>query len=322
MNLRPAIRLFPVLALILFGSLNAFAWDEVGHKLTAYIAWQHMKPEVRERVFNILLSAPEDSHLNTPYDAFNSRSEEVKRLELFMFASIWPDVIKNRAFEVRNKKYNQSNWHYGDIFWKQEGGRAERLKDFKGSGGFAVSKLVDFERIMRDSSYKDEEKALAIAWLLHVGGDLHNPLHNASRVTATEPTGDQGGNLVVFVPRSKNSFGVNLHSYWDSIIGRIRPRKNDKWDTDYLAPIARKFMKKHRWPAMSKRLKLGNYSDWNQEGFGFLNSVVYYDIKRGSLPSKKYRKRAYRTAREQITLAGYRLGEKFNRIFGQVDITS
>lgn len=320
MNRRFTAKFLPILAILVFCTADAYAWDDVGHKLTAYIAWQHMTPDVRERVFKILLDAPEDSHLSTPYDAFNSRSEEIKRLELFMFASIWPDVIRNRAFEVRNKKYNQSNWHYGDIFWRQEGGKANILADFKGAGGLAVSKLSDFEKIMRDPSYKDEEKAIAIAWFLHVGGDLHNPLHNASRVTDTEPEGDQGGNLFVLVPRTDSSFGINLHSYWDSIISRVKPRKNDLWHTRYLAPIARKFMKKHKRGSMDGRLNIGNYAYWNTEGFQFLDSVVYRDVERGSLPSKKYRKRAFLVSREQITLAGYRLAETLNRIFAEKPI--
>lgn len=317
MNTRFTRKFLPILAILLFCPVSSLAWNDVGHKLTAYIAWQQMTPDVRERVFNILINAPEDSHLSTSYDAFNSRSEEVKRLELFMFASNWPDVIKNRAFEVRNKKYNQGNWHYGDIFWRQEGGKAKILADFKGAGGFAVSKLSDFEKIMGDPSYKEEEKAIAIAWFLHVGGDLHNPLHNASRVTETEPEGDQGGNLFVLVPRTENSFGLNLHSYWDSIVSRVKPRKNDDCDTRYLAPVGRKFMKKHKPASMNGRLNIGNYAAWNMEGFQFLNSVVYADVERGSLPSKKYRKRAFELSREQITLAGYRLGESLNRIFAQ-----
>ena len=299
----------------LLGSAPLYSWDAAGHKISAYIAWQQMKPEVRDEVFRILMRAPENSDLSKPYDRFNSRSEARKRLDLFMYASIWPDVVKNRLFDVRNKKYNQGNWHYGAIFWRQENGKAVELKDFEGAGGLAVEKLVDFERIMRDKSFSDEERALAIAWFLHVGGDLHNPLHNASRVTDTEPEGDQGGNLFVLVPRTETSFGVNLHSYWDGIFSRVHPRKNDASDPEYLIPLGRKFIKKHRFKRLSDRLNLGRYQEWNRAGYGFLNDIVYSGVERGQLPGKRYRKRAYKTAREQITLAGYRIGETFNRVF-------
>ena len=294
---------------------KSFSWDAVGHQVSAYIAWQHMKPEVRERVFLTIMEAPEDSDLSKIYDRFNSRSDSTKRLEQFMFASFWSDVVRNRNFEVRHKKYNQGPWHYSDIFWKQENGKAVVLKDFKGSGGVAIPKLEDFDRIMSGSSYPDNEKALAIAWFLHVGGDIHNPVHNASRVTEMEPEGDQGGNRFVLVPRTETNFGLNLHSYWDSIVRRVHPRKNDEGDVRYISRIGRKFMKKHKFAEFRNELKLGKYKDWNLEGFSYLNDYVYNDVERNKMPSKKYRKRTYKLARRQLVLAGYRLGETLNKLF-------
>lgn len=312
-----SVKLLMLLVFICIPAVTANAWDEVGHKLTAYIAWQQMTPQAREKVFQILMKAPEDSDLSTPYDAFNSRSAATKKLELFMYASIWPDVIRNRAFEVRYGRYNHSNWHYAKIFWKQDEGKALKINDFPVESGIAVEKLGDFERILRDESLKDDERSVAIAWFLHVGGDLHNPLHNASRVTDLEPEGDQGGNLFVLRPRNDNDFGVNLHGYWDSIIGKVKPRKNDACDLDYLAPIARKIMKKHKLREMSPRLFLGEYTKWNDEGFALLDKVVYTDdLLRGVMPTRKYEKRAFKTASEEIALAGYRLGETMNMIFG------
>ncbi len=310
--------LYPVLILLLF-SVHVTAWDEVGHKLTAYIAWQQMKPETREKAFNLLIKAPENSDLSVPYDSYNSRSEAVKKLELFMYASVWPDVLKDAKYPVRNKTYNQYNWHFSDIFWKQVNGEAVVLKDFQGDGGFAIPKLYDFEKTLRASTTPDSEKSIALAWFLHVGGDIHNPLHNASRVTDTEPKGDQGGNLVTL--REGNKTGVsriNLHGYWDQIIGDYSPRKNDQCDTNYLAPIARKIMKKYPLPRLRKRLRLHDYKEWNIESFRLLPELVYTpEIVRNELPSKKYRKRTFKTAEEQIALAGYRLGETLNQIFAE-----
>ncbi len=34
------------------------AWDDVGHKITAYIAWQRMTPDVREKVIKIFARHP------------------------------------------------------------------------------------------------------------------------------------------------------------------------------------------------------------------------------------------------------------------------
>lgn len=308
---------FLILIIFVFSIVSsALAWDEVGHKLSAYIAWEQMTPEAREKVVKILLDAPEDSDLNVLYDAYNSRSEAVKKRELFMYGAIWSDVVRNRDFETRFRKYHQSDWHYADIFWKQENGKAIILADFPIESGKAIPKLYDLEKILRDNSYNNEEKAVALAWFLHIGGDIHNPLHNASRVTELEPKGDQGGNSFVFIPRTENSNGLNLHGFWDSIIGRVIPRKSDACDADYLSPIAKKMMKKYPYSKLQSRLDLGNYKLWNIEGFTLLNEVVYTnDLQRNQLPSKKYTKRTFNISEAQLTLAGYRLGETLNQIF-------
>ena len=305
-----------LLIVFTFFSVSAQGWDEVGHKITGIIAWQHMTPEAREKAFALLNSAPEDSDLNVLYDRFNSRSEQIKKMELFMFATSWSDRVRDRSFDVRFKNYNQGDWHYAAIFWKQKNGKATIIEDFPEESGKAIPKMYDFEKILRSPGYKDGEKAIALAWFLHVGGDIHNPVHNASRVTENSPKGDQGANRFTLVPRTETQRGLNLHGYWDSIIRRNKPRKNDACDTDYLSPIAKKIMKKYPYSKMQSRLALGDYKQWNMEGYKLLTEAVYTpDLKRNQIPSKKYNKRAYKIAREQIALAGYRLGESLNRIF-------
>src|SRR3982751_1737421 len=91
--------------LTLMPAVSAFAWDDVGHKITAYIAWQQMRPEVRERVIKILISASEDSQLSTFYIQYGSRTEEARRREFFMIAATWPDIIRDKNFDTRYKKY-------------------------------------------------------------------------------------------------------------------------------------------------------------------------------------------------------------------------
>ena len=72
-------RVVVLFALIGCVCFSAFGWDETGHKITAYIAWQRMTPEVREKVIKILLSAPEDAQLSTFYLPYGSRSDEAKK---------------------------------------------------------------------------------------------------------------------------------------------------------------------------------------------------------------------------------------------------
>src|SRR5262249_39587347 len=56
-------------------------------------------------------------------------------------------------------------------------------------------------------------KSYDLSWLLHLVGDVHQPLHATTRVSATKPDGDDGGNGVEL------SSPANLHTFWDDVLG-------------------------------------------------------------------------------------------------------
>src|SRR5688572_22429175 len=89
------------LVIVAFSS-PVFGWNDVGHKITAYIAWQRMSPAARENVIKILLKAPEDSQLAALYPQ-DSRSVAARQRELFMIAAYWADIVRDRDFPMRYK---------------------------------------------------------------------------------------------------------------------------------------------------------------------------------------------------------------------------
>lgn len=308
------------LAITLFtgaAAAPALAWDDSGHKLAAYIAWQRMTPETREQVIKLLRAAPEDSQLSTFYMSYGAQSEAARKLDFFMVISSWPDYIKDRAMETRYKKYNHSNWHYSDTFWTMKDGKVVIVPDPE-DGGKALEKLIDFDKTMRSDSSSAGDKAIAIAWFLHVVGDIHQPLHTSAHVTETEPKGDQGGNLFLLTPKdTPRDKQENLHRFWDSIINRSIPIKNDACDAAYLEPIGRSIMKKYPYASLQGGLELGKYEDWIKASFNMAPTEVYSaDLKRFEMPSKAYEKKALRISERQLALAGYRIGEMFNQLFG------
>ena len=310
-------RLVTLIVIFVSAAGASYGWDDVGHKITSYIAWQRMTPEVREKVIKILLEAPGDAQLSTFYLPYGSRSDDAKKREFFMLASTWPDIVRDRNFEDRYKKYHKGNWHYSDDFWTSSNGRIEFLKA-PDDGGKAVEKLFEFEKLLRDPSDSAKEKAVAIAWIEHLVGDIHQPLHTSARVTETEPKGDQGGNLFHLTPQgTPREQQVNLHWYWDSIIGRNLARRNDACDSDYVDPIARNLMKKYPVTRLQNRLRNGKYNEWQDEGVKLaIDQVFSPDLQRNQMPSNRYMAKAFRLAEEQLALAGYRMGEMFNSIFG------
>ena len=292
-------------------------WDDVGHKITGYIAWQRMSPQARENVIRILWAAPEDSQLATFYKSYGPEPEETRKREYFMFVPSWADVVRDRAFETRYKKYHKGNWHYSDTFWKQVNGKIEVLSGFE-EGGQGVQRLTEFDAVIRSANSSNAEKAIATAWIMHLGGDIHQPLHTSARVTESEPKGDQGGNLFLLTPAgTARENQVNLHWFWDSIVGRNFPIKDNMCEREYIEMLARKMMKKNPFTDYQNKLNLGKYGEWQQEGFAYNNTVVFpATLKRNEMPSTQYRKNAFALAETQLALAGYRLGETLNAVFG------
>ncbi|MEO8573132.1 MAG: S1/P1 nuclease [Pyrinomonadaceae bacterium] len=303
-------------AFIVLPAITSFAWDDTGHKTVAYIAWQQMSPAAREAVIRILRAAPEDSDLSAFY-LNGAESEDNRKLEYFMLVATWADIVRDRAFENRNKKYHKSNWHYDDTFWKQVNGKAEVLPKAE-EGGQAITRLIESEKVLRNASAIDKDKAIAIAWVAHLIGDIHQPLHTSARVTDKEPKGDQGGNLFLLTPEgTPREKQTNLHWFWDSIIDRSTPLKGDACERDYIASVGGKIMKKYSRRELASEIRPGAFDEWRAESFALVPLEVFSsDLVRFQMPSEKYKKKAFHVAQRQIALAGYRLGETLNQIFG------
>ena len=301
-------------------AFSAFGWDETGHKITAYIAWQRMTPDVRERVIKILLSAPEDSQLATFYLPYGSRSEETRKREYFMLVATWADIVRDKSFDSRFKKYNNGNWHYFDTLWSSKDGKIEFFKS-PDEGGKLMVKLAEFDSVIRGTA-SNADKAIAIAWLEHLIGDLHQPLHTTGRVIGTDGKGDQGGNLFALTPKgTSGDKSDNLHRFWDGAIGRNMPNAADACDADYLDPIAQMIMKEYPYAALQGRIATGKFELWEKESVEISTTEVYKDVKRYETPSENYKQKALKIAEERLALAGYRMGDLFNQVFGALPAT-
>lgn len=308
------IRLSVIAATIFALTVPTFAWDATGHKITAYIAWQRMTPEVRERVITTLLAAPEDSTIGAFFTTYNSRSKEANQREFFMLMASWPDMIRDKNFPVRLKKYHNGNWHYADTFWSWKGGKAV-IQESQEASGLALQKLTDLQQVVK-SNAADADKAIAIAWLEHLVGDIHQPLHTSAKVNDSNPKGDQGGNLFFLTPKgTPRDKQDNLHSFWDGIIGRYQPNLKDQCDADYLDPIANEIMRLYPYEKLKGQLNDGKFDLWAKESLDIATTDVYKDLKFFEAPSEKYKKKAFEIAQMRLALAGYRMADLFNDAF-------
>jgi hypothetical protein len=165
----------------------------------------------------------------------------------------------------------------------------------------------------------NEDRATAFAWILHLAGDIHQPLHTSARVTteSDERRGDQGGNLFTLAPASTGNPPLPLHSYWDGIIDRAVPRQPGESEPAYVVRVSAVIVTKHPPAQLSGRVKSGDFAAWSREGLSTTKNEIYPGtLKRGQMPTSGYRARALSVAEEAIALAGYRLADLLNRMFG------
>jgi hypothetical protein len=59
-----------------------------------------------------------------------------------------------------------------------------------------LTALAENERVVKNGSGDAERRAIALAWLFHLVGDVHQPLHTAQLFTVDYPQGDRGGNEI------------------------------------------------------------------------------------------------------------------------------
>lgn len=296
---------------------SAYAWDAVGHKTVARIAWDNMKPQTRARVVAILNAAPADSDIRRLF-LDEKLPPEIRAREFFMGVSNWADFMRDEAFPERRAKYHKPTWHYCDFFWEETPAGPRNRPDLKPDAENAIERLQMMRWLLGDDSRPDEERAIELAWVLHVAGDVHQPLHCSARVTAEEPKGDQGGNLFKLEEkRPDKPYQYNLHSYWDSIVGRVMPKQAGESEADYIGRVARQIQTRHAKADFETKLRPDEFSVWVMEGFETSKAKLYPpSLKRLEMPAQAYQDSAWQIAEPALALAGYRLAETLDRLFG------
>jgi hypothetical protein len=257
------------------------AWNETGHKIVAYVAYQNLTKPVRARVDALL-----KEHLH-----FGKWKQQP-----FLEAAYWPDAI-------RRTEHDRPAWHYINLPFSPD---HTPFPAPDSTAPSVLTKIQEFRRTVGDPTIPASERAIQLAWLLHLVGDVHQPLHTVARFTKTLPKGDRGGNGVYVIGSS------NLHSYWDGLLG-------DTPTGAFIRKSAESLMKEH---PLEKPANL-NPRQWVEDGAQVAQKSVYtFGSGNGSkqnpiaLPDA-YRVTARQIGRRRAALAGYRLAALLNEAFAK-----
>ncbi len=199
------------LAIALAWPTTAGAWSRAGHMVIgamAYAMLRDLDPTALEASLELLRSHPHyTALLAAPSDW--RLDEEDQRVALFMRASRWADDTRSEPFD----ELSRSTWHYVNFHYQPPGLTPPGAPD---RDGFLV-RALDENLLRLTGGNSPEQRAIALAWLLHLVGDVHQPLHSVALFDADHLRGDRGGNEF-FVRVSEGSRTVRLHALWDNLL--------------------------------------------------------------------------------------------------------
>jgi hypothetical protein len=130
---------------------------------------------------------------------------------LMMRASTWPDEIRDSA--NASHEFHRPQWHYVTYEMHFPDSHITTLPDPRQTPN--VVWAIDYaKQKVNDQQLGKKERAMYLAWLIHLIGDIHQPLHCGSLYNNSYrgASGDLGGNLFYVIAYGKQT---NLHSVWD-----------------------------------------------------------------------------------------------------------
>ncbi len=262
--------------LIALLSLPAFAWGPQGHKLVALVAQDHLTPTARLNVKALL--GP----------------------ETLADVASWPDSY--RPLETQT-----SAWHYVDI--PADATTYDRDRDCPVQPNVklgatndvwrdcVVDRILFFEARVADTTLDQPDRAIALKYLVHFVGDLHQPFH------AYGPEkGANGIPVVEFGSATCGKYNCNLHSVWDS--GLILHRGLN--DREYHSLLETEIRTTHRQAGTDVP------ADWAAESYA---AAVQALVAPNAAVDQAYFDREIPVVDARLELAGLRLAAILNRVF-------
>ena len=252
---------FLFVSLFCFANDNEILWGQTGHRVVGEIAYKHLSKKAK-RNLNKLLNG-----------------------EGLAMLSTYADEIRS------DRKYDEfTTWHYVNF---KEGETYE--SSTKNPKGDLISGIKKCQEVISDPSTTEEDKILHLKILVHLIGDLHQPLH----IGRAE---DRGGNSIKVQWFRGNT---NLHSVWDT-------KMIESYGMTYteLTSNLNKFSKNEK-----KDIQTGSVLDWVNET-RLVTMKVYDSVKPEENLSYRYMYLYFDTVKTQLQKGGLRLAKVLNELFG------
>jgi S1/P1 Nuclease len=307
--MKKALTCLFVASLLLLLPARAQAWHDQGHMIVAQIAYLRLTPAAKARVDRLLVPQPNRRpliHLCAGYYTAQTCEKTYDPVTI----AVWMDDFRGDSL---NDEYDP--WHYINYRPVFDG------IPVRTNVGPLPTNVLDrinwCVNTLRAAGRNDKRDAETLGFLYHLVGDVHQPLHAATRYSAKNPDGDAGGNgfSITYPPDSRVR---NLHFFWDAAAGRFgtdAPRRPlDEKGRALVRQWADELIKEHPFESMPEARETQPLV-WVEESNRLAREFAYAKVAEGGTPSAEYVEETKRIAGRRIALAGYRLAEVLNALF-------
>lgn len=185
MNSRKTFTTFFLLILTL-SFTNAYAWGPAGHRIVAEVAQNNLSTEAKNMILEIQAELNLAKIATYPDDMKSAPDKKT---------FIWAKCKNNKCIDYQQLWKDTYNWHFVSV-----------KDDFKSFDN--LNAKIRIQEAIDILKYSDNNltKRGALSWLVHLVGDIHQPLHDGR-------SSDMGGNTIWVKFFNKP---YNLHQIWDS----------------------------------------------------------------------------------------------------------
>ncbi len=299
------------LALLGFAAPRVSAWNGTGHMTVADIAYDNLTPQTKAAVDALLQKHRDYGLWMTEMPAGYTD----KGRWAFMKAATWPD-------DIRKTPDDRPIWHYINLPVIAPGYTPDAAAVLVVTPN-AETQIIAEGAILTTKSASAGDRAVALCWVEHLIGDVHQPLHDSSLFSAQFPHGDKGGNdeslAAGSVDKDPLELAANphrLHALWDDLLGAAK----DPTEIQALAaPLETPAYGRQMFPQLASHKQV---HEWVVEGNTLAQTYVYLSEALPMTPTGTekaevtlpvgYLDTAHKIADQQIALAGLRLADTLN----------
>lgn len=261
-------------------SSSLFAWNAVGHMVVASIAYQNVKPEVRQKIDKLV----------------GFFQKEYPQMTSFLQIAVWPDAIRGQRIEAFN------HWHYTNLPFTDDNSPLHNPTEPDN----AVWAMRVVKTVTKNNAANSYERARFLAFFIHIIGDLHQPLHTITRISAQLPRGDEGGNL--YYIRYQKSNRIKLHAFWDDGLESLAGDDNSLLKAQELSQA---ISQHYPMSYFGDKVTDLNPNNWANEGL-YLARKYIYSTPEDKVVSTQYITQGREVVEQRLALAGYRAAKLLN----------